>query len=195
MANAIVFQISWGFFAKIIFWSRIQGKQILECFHSNCCQGGKPSTHLKELFEFYDLVKLHCFLMISTWVILSQTCFIVPVAIATVPKLVNISYIWSYVQAAKTLRFVEKQVLKVICYRLTENAIFPAKLFFFYFPSITTLSSFIPASNNTLLNKRLCFKEEMILIKFSKKFAKSIGKLQQWNFIFSKVAGQWLHHS
>ena len=120
MANAIVFQISWRFFAKIIFWSR--------------CQGGKPSAYLKELFEFYDVVKLHCFLMISTWVILSQTCFIVPVAIATVPKLVSISYIWSYVQAAKTLKFVEKQVLKVTCYRLTENATFPAKLDFFIFP-------------------------------------------------------------
>ena len=130
MANAIVFQISWGFFAKIIFWSRIQGKQILECFHSNCCQGGKPSTHLKELFEFYDLVKLHCFLMISTWVILSQTYFIVPVATVTVPKLVSISYIWSYIQAAKTLRFVGKQILKVICCRLTENVTFPAKLLF-----------------------------------------------------------------
>ena len=134
MANAIVFQISWAFLPKIIFWSRIQGKQILECFHSNRCQGEKPSTHFKELFEFYDLVNLHCFLMISTWVILSQTCFIVPVAIATVPKLVSISYIWSYVQAAKALRFVEKQVLKVICYRLTENATFPAKLVFLIFP-------------------------------------------------------------
>ena len=45
----------------------------------------------------------------------SQTCYFVFVAIVAVPKLGNISYIWSNVQAAKTLKYLEKQVSKVTC--------------------------------------------------------------------------------
>ena len=71
-------------------------------------------SHLKELF----------------WILWPGKITLLFLVIVTVPKLVNISYIWSYAQAAKTPKFVENQVSKVICCRLTKNN-FPCKIAFF----------------------------------------------------------------